>query len=391
LAEEQPEISRSASSSICIPELHDLKAAPDDEDEDEEDVMEMELKTPSNTLTMTPGDTSPGTGMRSCTRTDTATKLELQISLTGINDEGRVIGRRGAVKPRKRRKIRFNDTVKESFRSETPPIAEYEDFQTTQRLTKLADITPRDVTPNAATPHITPAQAMDQFAQVSLPQHVHNADGSVGHTPVPETTDDSMRANVLSEGKLDTVVFELDKVLCTKRQENGKSRDKHAIKSRDKKKLCFGGESRLECLRQFLKSIHTSEVVDVKCFVLCGTTSSKAALRLLQDVHLLRYFVSAQPGNREKLVSHVIGVDHHFAKECDSKSHLILLKLLASLKRSHAGMLFIGNQKEVVSHLNAIKLCKTHLVDTDGLTETEMEEIQNKYFFFPRRPTPTAL
>ena len=103
-------------------------------------------------------------------------------------------------------------------------------------------------------------------------------------------------------------------------------------------------------------------------------------IRLLQDVDLLKYFLSKNPNYPTKLISHIIGWDHNVTKESENKKHLILLNLLRILKKSHDEMLYIGNDKDIIEHLKSIKICKTYLSKTNGLTKNALQDIQRTHF-----------
>ena len=150
------------------------------------------------------------------------------------------------------------------------------------------------------------------------------------------------------------------------------------------KQLCFGGEYRIDFVKNFLRAIHRfneaeNVSLNVKCFIV-AEESSKTIIKLLKAVGILKYFVSASAMNPNKFVSHVMGCDHKLSIEAQGKTHLILLKLLQFLQRSHGEMLYIGNDREIVSHLKRIKVCETFFCQTKGLTEKDFGEIQETHF-----------
>lgn len=197
------------------------------------------------------------------------------------------------------------------------------------------------------------------------------------------------------ESTVNTVVFELDKVICTNidaLKEMTKEQDLRML-TLLRKQLCFGGESRIESLREFLFEMHKSNIMEspdrnLKCFII-SDKSSRLILRLLKDVGLLKYFVSAAPSNPKKLISHVIGSDHIISKESEGRTHLILLQLLQSLDRSHDEMLFVGNDRNGVEHLRRIKICRTDWCQTRGLTQEAMNEILERCCHQQMAPDPS--
>ena len=184
-----------------------------------------------------------------------------------------------------------------------------------------------------------------------------------------------------------TLVFDFENVLCTKQGTDkllGKLENYVACLNQIQKELCFGGTDRLNTITKFLKEIHQfngvgNELLNVKCFII-SNESSKMIVKLLKDINLLKYFVSQNPQNPSKFLSHVIGFDHKIAKESNGKKHLILLKLLQFLQRSHSEILYISHDSEIIEHLKTIRLCKVYLAETQGITQKDLESIQEAYF-----------
>mmetsp|Transcript_45806 Transcript_45806/g.73325 ORF Transcript_45806/g.73325 Transcript_45806/m.73325 type:complete len:244 (+) Transcript_45806:131-862(+) len=176
-----------------------------------------------------------------------------------------------------------------------------------------------------------------------------------------------------------TVVLELEYVLCTKAADKLKDKMVNFIEQQDefKKKLYFGGEERLNVLKQWLAN--GVEKHSAKYYIVTNE-QTKMVVTLLQDVGLLRYFVSINPANRKKLLSHVIGYDHKMSKQASGKRHLILLELLQFLQKPHASVLYVGNEKETVEHIRSIQICKAYHVDSHGLVGQDFDKIQEKYF-----------
>lgn len=186
------------------------------------------------------------------------------------------------------------------------------------------------------------------------------------------------------------VVLELEHVLCTNCDAlRGLRASELSAMSDIAKRLCLGGEERIERLHAFLTAIHSANASasaaehgrNVKCFVV-GGVDSKAVLQLLKELGLLTFFVSDADvdGSGAKWISHVIGGDHPIAIESERRTHLILLKLLRSLQVEHDAMLYVGRDAREIEHLEAIKICKTFACKTDGLTDADMNAIQKLHF-----------
>jgi len=269
--------------------------------------------------------------------------------LDHIDSTGRVIGHRGKPKPPKHKNTDNEEAESKANANRVEPVNQYEDEQTYRQLsTQRMDITSA----------ITMRSDSERVAHIL----------------------DAMSGSDLDSPPINVIVFELSNVLCTN-VEKLQDRLEGYVESmtQTQKELCFGGADRLQMVAAFLKEIHQShgsakDAVKLKCFVVANE-SSKMIVRLLKDTNLLKYFVSRNPENN-KFLSHVIGFDHKIAKESANKKHLMMLKLLQFLQRSHDELLYIGHDKQVTEHLRQIKICKTYWCQSKGLTQSALDEIQ---------------
>lgn len=323
----------------------------------------------------------------SFTRYTTESKLELSpldAPLNRINSNGEMLGKRGVPKPKR---LKLKDRAN-AFR--LSPIPNLEDAANKISERSLQSPPHRE---NRKHP-----KNITNLTEVSLDALNLQSHG-ISDRPTMER-DDSHSHSEWMDGVLDgmhrrvnTVVFELENVLCTNSEAlRGRSETELAAMTATKKELCLGGKERIQFVLDYLNAIHQRNHIElrretsnsnesVKCFVVTSfDIASKAMLHYFKDLDLLKFFVSAEPRNPQKLISHIIGGDHLISKQCNGRKHLILLKLLQSLERSHDDMLFVGSNKKEIEHLDAIKVCKTYLVETSGLTEKAMMHIQSKYF-----------
>ena len=305
-------------------------------------------------------------------------KMELsqvQLSLNKINSHGQVIGRRGAAKPNKMKK---QSSIERKFDKNAFTIVDYTNAKggaTEQKLTFQRNIT--DFNDDRESNVLRPTDT------ATATQHTSTANTAMALEDMLET----MSMSDVDTTPITTVVFDFENVLCTKQgteKLNGKLENFMQTLNLIQKELCFGGKDRLNIITKFLKDIHQfngvgNELLNVKCFII-SNESSKMIVKLLKDVNLLKYFVSQNPMNPNKFLSHVIGYDHKIAKESNGKKHLILLKLLQFLQRSHSEILYISHDKEIIEHLTTIRLCKTYLVETEGIKKSDFEEIQETCF-----------
>eukprot|EP01084_Bolivina_argentea_P294446 506599_1 len=175
---------------------------------------------------------------------------------------------------------------------------------------------------------------------------------------------------------VNTLVFEFGDVLCTQINAiHNKMSTFLPTKDKITKQMYFGGIERLDMLKQWLYSIHNNNML---CFII-SNEQSKMIVNLLQDVGLLKYFVRVHPQDNKKWLSHIFGYDHRISNNVSGKRHLMLLKLLQSLQRKHDQMLYIGNDNNIIQHINSIQLCKTYLVETKGLLQSDLDEIKQIY------------
>ena len=50
------------------------------------------------------------------------------------------------------------------------------------------------------------------------------------------------------------------------------------------------------------------------------------------------------------------------------------------VQRPHDQMLYIGKDGNTIEHLKSIKICKTYLSKTNGLTKNALQDIQHTHF-----------
>jgi len=302
--------------------------------------------------------------------------VPLETSLNKINSNGRFIGNRGMASPQ-----RIRESQKEKWQKMNAAATAmdkksdgfvYTEEYLNHRETNLAPIKEELKAAKRTTKRITAFER--EHNHISGPSHLEPVDLN------PAELDDE---EFDSEHRITTVVFDLEYVLTTNINKlKFKGVDGVIAMDPIRKKLCFGGDHRIEALQQFLERIHArndeieSARESIKCFILCNE-SSKMVLQLLMDCNLVRYFIS-RFGNQ--LVSHVIGWDHGMAQETNHKKHLILLKLMDSLGRAHDEMLFVGNHKEDMDHIRSIDLCRTYWCQTQGLTQEAMNTMTASFF-----------
>jgi len=298
--------------------------------------------------------------------------VPLETSLNKINSNGRFIGNRGMASP-----LRIRESQKEKWQkmsaAATAMDKKSDGFVYTEdydRETNLAPIKDELKAAKRTTKRITAFESEHNQMAAPIPSHLQSQelDGEEEYE---------------SDHRITTVVFDLEYVLTTNINKlKYKGVDGVIAMDPIRKKLCFGGDHRIEALQQFLERIHArndeieSARESIKCFILCNE-SSKMVLQLLMDCNLVRYFIS-RFGNQ--LVSHVIGWDHGMAQETNHKKHLILLKLMDSLGRAHDEMLFVGNHKEDMEHIRSIDLCRTYWCQTQGLTQEAMNTVTASFF-----------
>ena len=342
--------------------------------------------------TMTDGDvdsgyprTAPRCTLISYTQYNTESKLTLptlsplHTALNRVGSDGKLLGKRGAPKPRKLKDRRYPfaqdpHSNHAKRRTLTVPALTEAPYNVSERTLKLSHHT---------SDH---RKQVTEFNEKQL----HPMDRSITNT---EDWVDGVLHRM--ESTVNTVVFDLDNVICTNTEALQSMTTEDDLKwlSPLRKQLCFGGAERIESIKEFLCEIHKSNSIEtldcnLKCFII-SKKSSRLILRLLKDVGLLRYFVSAAPSNPKKLVSHIIGSDHIVSKESEGKTYLILLQLMQSLERSHDEMLYVGNSRATVDHLRAIKVCRTDWCETRGLTANAMNEILDRCCLRQQAPEPS--
>ena len=50
------------------------------------------------------------------------------------------------------------------------------------------------------------------------------------------------------------------------------------------------------------------------------------------------------------------------------------------MKRDHDSVLYVGNDKYVIEHLNRISVCHTYWVKTTGMLRDDMAALEQHYF-----------
>lgn len=301
----------------------------------------------------------------------------IQIPLHSINSRGQIIGKRGAVK------------LGKSQKSSRSPLSD--NVFTIQEEQTAKEV----IHQQPAEQHLFP-QSFTEVTMAASPPDVHHVEDVLDRLQTDRTsmTQSIEALEIEIPSPVTTVVFEFQRVLCTdlnlKLSDGAQSASSAPSDSKVdtltviQKQLCFGGEYRIDVIKNFLKAIHRfnepeNVALNVKCFII-AKESSKTIVKLLKAVGILKYFVSASAMNPHKFVSHVMGRDHKIFVEAEGKRHLMLLKLMQFLQRSHDEMLYIGNNRDTVSHLNRIKICQTFLCQTKGLTEKAFAEIQESHF-----------
>lgn len=317
----------------------------------------------------------------SYTQYTTESKLALSPLHTALNrvgSDGKLLGKRGAPKPRKLKDRRYplaqDPHPKHAKKGTlTVPALTEAPYNVSERSLKLS--------------HHHTSDHQKQVTEFNEKQLHHPMDESITNT---EDWVDGVLHRM--ESTVNTVVFDLDHVLCTNTEALQPMDSEQDLKwlSPLRKQLCFGGADRIETVKEFLTELHkwnSVETLDrnLKCFII-SKESSRLILRLLKDVGLLRYFVSAAPSNPQKLISHIIGSDHIISKESQGRTHLILLQLMQSLERSHDEVLHVSQNRNEVEHLKAIKICRTDWCETRGLTANAMNEILDRCCL--RQPAP---
>ena len=213
--------------------------------------------------------------------------MDLKVELERINYDGQRIGKRGAVKPQKRRSGTATATMAEMEQTEEmPPVPPIDHDQSEESVKTL-----EDTDKMRAISVFTPFPICELLAAAS-------------------TVDDSM---------VTTIVFELEHVFCTNIEGLHHKLEGHVSTMTDiQKQLCFGGADRIQSIQRFLERIRIQNEAsneELRCYVV-SDESSKMILQLLRDTDLLKPFVSLNRRNRNKLVSHIIGWDHPITRGC---------------------------------------------------------------------------
>ncbi len=181
------------------------------------------------------------------------------------------------------------------------------------------------------------------------------------------------------ETMVSVVIFEFGSVLATNiGKVHNKSQHFVNTMTETQKELCFGGGDRVNMIKSFLQSLFSDSDSSIKCFVITDE-KSKMVMQLLNDVGLLKYFVT-RPSKNE-FISHIVGWDKNMYVECNDKRHLILFKLLNMLRKQHNEILYVGNDKDIIQHLENIKACEVYYCATKGLTQNGINAVQDGYFY----------
>jgi len=308
---------------------------------------------------VSPSAAVPSPAIPTPSSVDTSTPIDTELALQNIDDDGHEIGRRGVAKPHRRPRA---GTAEDVVRIDIDAIVHTHehDHPTEQRLS----IDPKSL--KSTTQHTNAISTVPRM--LTMP--------SLSQISEDDEDDDA-------ECAITTVLFEFEDVLSTSLKSLFRAEGDVEAMSAIQKQLCFGGRERIEALSAFLARIERSSA-RTQCFVVTDL-ASKTVLTLLNEVHLLKFFVSPQRGREGKgrsgkLVSHVIGCDHWLSAGCEGKRHLILLKAMQSLRRRHGEILFVANDRAVAEHLREIKVCRAVLVETKGLASDKMEAIRDAYF-----------
>ena len=308
-------------------------------------------------------------------------KTHLDTSLHHIDFNGQIIGKRGAHKAKKITKDEIDKRKK--FYENHGDIKAID-----EEVDDVFSMIDRDLQKDVnAAKSITVLSAKQQISEYPRHLSLHNPLSisetqrlSISKSQQMQLEMKSDRSSSFaSDSNIQVIVLEFQDVLCTQAANKLKDKMDHFIEKQNKfsKELYFGGDERLEFIKIWLKNLIRSNQ-NIKCFLI-SDEQSKMIVTLLQDVDLLRNFVSVNPLNRNKLVSHIIGYDHKMSKDVGGKRHLILLKLLQFLDKKHDTMLYIGCDKQLIHHINSIQICKTYHVETKGLTRNDMEKIERKH------------
>ena len=217
----------------------------------------------------------------------------------------------------------------------------------------------------------------------------NNNNNNYNYNNINNNNNNINKSDIICNDEIITIIiFEFDSTLCTQYNNRIKKlklnknnwEQWYTQQSETQLKLLFGGDERIKELNKFYKLIYNSSNNDLKCFCLTDLYS-KIIIKLLRKIELNKYF---QSKFGKKVLTHVIGCESKLYKENggDSKKHLLILTLLKYLDRTHNQLLYISNNKNVIKQLNDgnFVFCKTYQIDTNGLTNKDLDNIYNKYF-----------
>lgn len=316
-----------------------------------------QLKEGNNKRTLKPTDS-----IISYTEQDKAelSKTHLNIDLKNINSRGEIIGKRGTKKPTKIRRNNYESNIDIKL-----------------ELNDLGSITELDDAASNFDDGIDDGISIISGATYENTLKMeHFIEDVLEQMSFTETTKNNI-------SPINTIVFEFSDVLCTQIEKlNGKTHIFLSEKSLKQKQLYFGGEERLEMITNWLyqlKQNNSNSNYDLKFFI-NTEQETKTIIQLLKDVNFLQHFVSRNENNPNKLISHIIGWDHKISQQTDRRKHLILLELLQFLHRSHCQLLYVSHDKDIIQHLDNIQICKTYLCKRKGLTQTDLDIIQEMFF-----------
>lgn len=248
---------------------------------------------------------------------------------------------------------------------------------------------------------------------------------------------DSIEKDMYKRPNIRLIIYEFDNVILTNSSKYANMTNFKDIKRMSNKSidLTFGGKDRIDAFAKHLENINVfydslnnndkknknspkdkdkdkdqeDEKKDkddnvgnqnskkkrrVQAFISATKQHTLIACSILNRVQLLPYFVTITTDNRAKkeekktekekaqatYLWHVIGENHKFRDNVGSE-YLLVLKLLDSLRIDHERALYVGNRKDIIDHLKKINVCHTYLVETKGLTNDDLQIIEQMYNF----------
>ena len=183
--------------------------------------------------------------------------------------------------------------------------------------------------------------------------------------------------NKLSENcKIRLIIFEFEEVLCTFSNRYFNATVPTINLMNDKSiKMSFGGEKRIEYIdKLFINIQQKQKQKKQKISILCVSPNSYSPVlfEIFQRLNMIKYFNNSN--------ANFLGYDHQLMKQNENKIYLVILKLIYSFKLKHENILYIGHDKQIISHLKNISICNTYSVKTDGITYNDTQRIQTAFF-----------